>query len=512
MPHPHQASNLIQGLEKFAHQSPHHVAIDTGQNTISYQELHQKSIGLAQHLVKWGCEKGDRVVFILPNGIPSLISIYGILNAGAVYIAIHPSMPKEKQKDIIEDAAPKVIITETQDDIDQLEITPSAYHHLDHKIFQEVCDKHDQTKLPDVVGQDDCYIMYTSGTTGKPKGVQLQHQQVCSFIHWASQHFDYTSRDRVANHSSYGFDLSVLDIFASSHAGATLCPITQKGDLAFPGTFIKKMKISIWCSVPSTLGMILLSKQLDASVCEHLRMAIVCGEALQINYAKSWVEQFPSIPLYNTYGPTEAAVLCTSHRVSPDDFINDASSITIGKPFPTTQLHVLNTNLEPTPQGEVGRLFISGEQVCKGYWKRPELNRQVFQSAPSLKVERMYQTGDLVRYDDQQKLHWVGREDSQVQISGYRVELGEIEQKLLRSGLCDEIGVIVIEEQERPQIVAAFSTPNTENPKVVEKEFEQYARRELEHYMIPKKFFSMKNLPKNKNGKIDRNAIKKLIH
>jgi amino acid adenylation domain-containing protein len=352
--------------------------------------------------------------------------------------------------------------------------------------------------------------MYTSGTTGPPKGVMISHKNVTSFLTWAIEYFSLTSQDRMSNHSDISFDLSVFDIFGAFYSGATLCPISQPGDFAFPANFIKDRKLTIWFSVPSVIGTLWKSGQLtEGAFSKHLRWAIFCGEALSPKYADAWIKTHPKTPICNLYGPTEATIACTYHNIGIDSSFDSNQDVPIGLPIGDTKINILDNDLKKIPgKTNIGKLTISGPQVSKGYWKKEELTNKVFISDEQ---SRFYDSGDLAYRDENGLIHFVGRKDTQVKIRGYRVELGDIENAIVGHSAVNEVAVLFFDTPS-PLLIAAVALQSEAMDRSNNAEdILDHCERLIPSYMIPSQIDFFSELPKNVNGKIDRNSIREIL-
>jgi acyl-coenzyme A synthetase/AMP-(fatty) acid ligase len=303
----------------------------------------------------------------------------------------------------------------------------------------------------------------------------------------------------------------MFDIFAGFLAGGTVCPVTGAKDLTFPGEFIRSRAITVWCSVPSVIGMMIKSRQLSQKPFEGLRVALFIGEALHSEWAAGWLKHQPQTPLYNTYGPTEAAIFCTAHLVGVDSPFDPAAHVPIGRASTDCELYVLNMEAdELAAPGEVGRLMIAGTQLANGYWRAPELTARAFRPNP-FKADLgtlMYDTGDLAMVDTRGDLLWIGRADNQVKVRGYRVELGEIEI-VLRSAPGVHDAVVFLEEGGSD--LAAAIVLETGHAEPGEESLRDYLGQRLPGYMIPARFHALLEFPLNANGKTDRRAVRETI-
>jgi amino acid adenylation domain-containing protein len=530
---------LHQSIEHHSKVTPNHIAIDEGDRSISYLDLATAMQATASYLQTLGIEKSERIGLLNSNGIEACIAILGSLRAGACYVPLNTTFPGKRLEAIVKDAGIRIIISSKQHlaklvdfsekysgvklgsliilDVSDEEIrSHNSFENLSscfNKIAGgEILKKDFSPKSCSATENDLAYIMYTSGTTGNPKGVMISHNNVTSFLTWAIEYFSLTSQDRMSNHSDISFDLSVFDIFGAFYSGATLCPISQPGDFAFPANFIKDRKLTIWFSVPSVIGTLWKSGQLtEGAFTNHLRWAIFCGEALAPKYADAWITTHPKTPICNLYGPTEATIACTYHNVGIDSTFDPSQDVPIGFPIGNTEINVLNDDLKKiTGKNSIGKLTISGPQLSQGYWKKEELTNKVFFSNEQ---SRFYDSGDLAYSDENNLIRFVGRKDTQVKIRGYRVELGDIENAIIGHSTVNEVAVLFFDTPSPLLIatVALQSEAMDRSNNAIEEDILDHCERLIPSYMIPRRIDFFTELPKNVNGKIDRNAIREIL-
>jgi len=430
---------------------------------------------------------------------------------------MNPEFPSSRLAAIVDEAEPLAIIL-TRENLDILrKVQTEADFPIPHVIVMDTDSDEDylgldtilaQNTLPvhsGVVEDDLAYLMFTSGTTGRPKGVMVQHRAAMNFVWWAAHFFNLTPADRMSNHSSLSFDLSVLDLFAPLIVGATICPLRTFGERTLASRTIKSRGITVWFSVPSVITHLRRMKQLSrAAMGDSLRLALFCGEALSSDNAAAWIDAMPEVPIFNLYGPTEAAIACTWHRVTSKDVGN---RIPIGQPCPNVTLSVIDLDTEETvPAGSSGRLMIGGSQLSPGYWRRLDLTEAVFRPDPR-KLEtsaRYYETGDLAYQDANGIFYCLGRSDTQIKYMGYRIELSEIEHTISTHPDAIEAAVVLVDAEE-PFIAAAVVWHGESS---LASSLREHCAATLPSYMIPAQFQASNTLPKNVNGKIDRNAIR----
>jgi amino acid adenylation domain-containing protein len=531
---------LHQAVEYYGASNPGHLAIDEGRRTITYGMLRESMERVAAVLLGNGLVRNSRVALYLENGIDACIAMLGVLRSGGCYVPLLPGSPAPRNATIIRDARPFAIITTRQHlprlldvapqlrtepvpllivlDMDAGEIGTSGSLPTLRAGFGSVAgrDALEAAAIPppavEMIEEDLAYILFTSGTTGQPKGVMLSHRNVTSFLRWSVVYFGLTPRDRLSNHSSICFDVSVFDIFGSFFAGATLCPVMAPGDRAYPARFIKDRRITVWFSVPSVLGLIRSTRQLtENAFAEHLRAIIFAGEPIAPDYVASWLATHPQVPIFNLYGPTEAAISVTHHRVGEEVPFDPARPVPIGRPMRDVEILILRLDSDELAEvGETGRLMICGTQVSPGYWRRPELTAAAFQLNPFKREfgARMYDSGDLAYKDARGVVHYVGRRDSQVKFMGFRIELGDIDVALGGAEQVDEAAAVLI-EGDSPMLIGAVAVSGDGGDP--EERILVHCESVLPKYMVPQRVVVFPSLPRNANGKIDRKAIQEAV-
>jgi amino acid adenylation domain-containing protein len=542
---------LFEALDYWAARTPQATAIDEGARSVTYADYATRMRRIAATLHKAGVGRNDRVGLVLSNGIEACCAMMGALRNNNCFVPMIPTFPAGRLSKIFKSAAPTALITIPEhlplvaevlskcasppvvlvldggagDGGEEAEPAslPSASCRL---LLRERAFAPESEAPPSLNQEEDlAYIMYTSGTTGAPKGVMICHRAVLSTIRWGVDYFRITPQDRLSNHSRLSFDVSLFDIFCALLAGAALCPLTEMQDLIFPAQCILNRKITIWFSVPSAIGMMERSRQLQEQKFVHLRAALFAGEPLNPFWAKSWREAQPHIPIYNLYGPTEAAIVCTVHNVDVDYPLSDCS-VPIGKSTRCAELFILRDNDEPAIANELGRLMIAGTQLANGYWREPEMTQRAFRANPLKPFAnlRMYDTGDLAFKDENGIIHYVGRRDLQVKIRGYRIELTEIELALNAHEAVHDAVVEVVGQADKDRCalpggkgpdedkrLVAFVVPwSVTADAALEDELLDHLQQTLPKYMLPSRIIFMKEFPLNPNGKTDRAALRQL--
>jgi amino acid adenylation domain-containing protein len=357
---------------------------------------------------------------------------------------------------------------------------------------------------------DPAHILYTSGSTGEPKGVVITHDNVIHFVEWALKRYGFGPSDRFSGHSPLHFDLSTFDIFGAFGAGAALYPLPPELNLHAHqlARFIRDSELTEWLSVPSALNFMAQKGAIRENDFPALRRLFWCGEVFPTPALIHCMKHLPHVRFTNWYGPTEATIASSYYDV-PGCPSDPTESIPIGTACAGEELLVLDDSLNPVAPGDTGELYIRGCGLSPGYWNDTERTRAVFLNG-SEPESRMYKTGDLARVDDRGRFHIVGRADSQIKSRGYRVELGEIESALSTLGMTVEAVVTSIATGgfEGTLICCAF-VPG--NPGVSASVLGRRLRELLPFYMIPVRWMVMDRLPRNGSGKVDRRALKEMF-
>ena len=351
------------------------------------------------------------------------------------------------------------------------------------------------------VGADLAYVLYTSGSTGAPKGVMLSHANALAFVGWAAETFGVRAEDRLSSHAPLHFDLSVFDLFAAAYGGAAVVLVPSRTSV-FPvelARFIEVNGITVWYSVPSILTALTLHGDLRAGSLPTLRAVLFAGEVFPTKHLRRLMQLLPHARFFNLYGPTETNV-CTYHEVRP--LPEDATAIPIGKAIDGVDAFALTDAGETAAPGEVGELCVRGASVMQGYWGDAERTAKVLRAAA-------YHTGDLVRRDADGDYWLLGRRDAQIKTRGYRVELGEIEVALHEHPAVSDCAVVAMPDDEVTNRIAAFVVGARA---ITESELVRHCADRLPRYMIPEVFAMVPELPKTSTGKVDRRSLREALH
>ncbi len=510
-------------LQESAARDPDRTAVvDRGQS-LTYRELDRASARLADELRSRGAGPGTRVGLYLDKSLRAVTAVWGVLRSGAAYVPLDVTSPAKRVALIVENGDLSAILaasTRWPALASELARPPSfvglaqAAERVDEPGFAfETLD----TTRPSAMhaaapGRGDdpsnaAYILYTSGSTGQPKGVVLSHRAARSFVDWAGDVAQLGPDDRVSSHAPLHFDLSTFDLFSSCRAGAAVVLVPPELNV-FPrnlADWIARERISVWYSVPSLLSRLALTGKLERHDWSGLRAIIFAGEVFPVAHLKRLRELIPGARYWNWYGPTETNV-CTAYEVE-DIPPEQTAPVPIGRACANCRLLVLDDGGRECARGEEGELCVSGPSLMTGYHGMPEATARVLASRGS-DGALWYRTGDVVRQDVQGQLHLIGRRDGMIKSRGYRIELGEIETALRALGMLRECAVVAVEGVSfgGPVICCAYVPASGRS--VAPAELRRALAGQLPGYMLPARWQAFEQLPKNLNGKIDRPRLK----
>jgi len=514
-------SGFIASSDKF----PERIALEVGGEQFSYTQLREQACSIAETLQKNSPVTGVSLTAVLAHRSFSAFSgILGVLFRGHGYVPLNPNFPTQRTAVMLERSGCRSIVVGNEAIPALKELLPNAAHPLvvilpastDATEFStefpghtficghELCAASDWKPVETGPG-DTAYLLFTSGSTGQPKGVPITHANICRFLDVVTERYGINEYDRFSQMFELVFDLSLFDLFAAWECGACVCCPTQ-GEAQLPAKYIIDSKITVWFSVPSLAISMKRTRMLEPGLYPGLRLSLFCGEALLEDVIEQWTRAAPHSVIENLYGPTEVTLACTCYRWNPHASPGESEhgTVPIGEPFPGMTAIVVDEKLAEITPGETGELLLSGPQVAPGYWKDPQKTAAGFVVPPGMNT-LFYRTGDLVQRPlAGQPLKYLGRIDQQIKIRGNRVELGEIEA-VLRDAAGVDIAV-AIGWPETPAgadgIVAFLGSRDVALESVREK-----ARRRLPTYMMPREIRLIDNIPLNPNGKVDRKAL-----
>lgn len=487
---------------------PHHIAVKYAQTCLTYEQLNTRANQLAHYLRTLGIVPEVGVGLCLERSVDLLVGILGVLKAGGYYVPLDPQAPPVRLTSLLTDARVTTILTHRR----WQERLQSAHIHMvcldsDWPAIQMENEANlDQRYWPDQL----VYMMYTSGSTGEPKGVMIAQRSLVNYLIWCQQAYPLHLGREVPVHSSVTFDLTVTSLLAPVLAGKTvlLLPEEQQLDL-LAQAFQSDVDFSLIKLPP--LHMQMLGEQVaQAEIRGHVHAFIIGGEALFPRHIAFWHMAAPTSELINEYGPTETVVGCCIYRIPAGS--RPEHPLPIGRPIANTRLYVLNCLMQPVPCGVAGELYIGGAGVARGYHQRPDGTAEKFLPDPfSGSVgARLYKTGDRVRYRSDGTLEYLGRMDYQIKLRGFRVEPEEIELLLSHHQDVQQVVILVTEDNTGVQRLAACLVPvpgQTPSPEVLR----AFLRETLPDYMIPSIFLFQTSFPLTSHGKVDREALRQLL-
>jgi amino acid adenylation domain-containing protein len=471
-------SMLLQDLvARQARWRPDAVALVFKDIRFTYGRLDSDSNRVARALRQAGVRPGDRVCFLAPKSPLPLVWMLGILKAGAIHVPLDPASPAARLQKIIDACEPRLVLTQDEPFTDGDSDAPLE---------------------PAARPGDPAHILFTSGSTGVPKGVVITHANVTAFLDWALPHFGLDPSDRVSGHTPLHFDLSTYDIFGAYAAGAELHLVPPEAAL-LPhrlARFIREAALTQWFSVPSLLNYLAKADAVAHGDFPQLRRVMWCGEVLPTPALIYWMQRLPHARFTNLYGPTEATIASSYYDV-PACPASPAEQIPIGRACGGEELLLVD-----------GELCIAGAGLSPGYWRDPAKTAAAFVPHPQRPGERMYRTGDLGRRRPDGLLELLGRADTQIKSRGYRIELGEIEAALGTLPGLRESAVVAIPTDgfEQWLICCAYAPLPGHAPTPAS--LRAALSRLLPGYMLPARWQEQAALPRNANGKVDRPRLR----
>jgi len=518
-------TGFLQSAERFADRP----ALEVGGQTLTYRELFDRAASLAATLSALDAANDPPLTAVFAyRSVPAFSGVLAALLRGHGYVPLNRTFPPDRTRTMLQRAGCRAVVADAQSEGQLAQVVEG----IDRSLVIVLPERNDTSELaarwpqhrfvgggelassdrwqrvdvsPNAIG----YLLFTSGSTGVPKGVMVAHRNATHYVDFVADRFGVTHEDRFSQTFDMTFDLSVADMFVAWERGACVCCPSAK-TLINPGRFINDSRLTIWFSVPSTAMFMKRLGTLKPGMYPRLRASMFCGEALPVDVARAWSEAAPNSVVENLYGPTELAIACTFYRWDPARSASESEIgiVPIGQPFPGMIALVADERLREVGCGEDGELMMTGPQMSLGYWRDPEKTAASFVTPPG-REEVYYRTGDRVRRPlDGKPMIYLGRVDNQIKVLGHRVELGEVEA--------------VLRELSGTDSVAAFGWPLVpggasgieafiQTASVNAEELLKQVSLRLPMYMVPRKIHCVPTFPLNPNGKIDRKALMKVL-
>jgi amino acid adenylation domain-containing protein len=487
------------------------VALVFGEKELTYRELNERANQVAHYLVENHAVKPDSLVGIcVKRSLDMAVGILGILKAGGAYVPLDPEYPQVRLDYMLEDAGLGLVVTQTELS-KKFESSTGEQVCLDSEVFNHYPVINLDRKSLGLEASHLAYMLYTSGSTGQPKGVMIEHGSLLNFNVNIEQRYQIDIRDCVLQFSTVNFDIFVEEFFGALSHGAKLILMGEWSGLDTVSfvEFCNHHGVNI-ASLPTAFWHQLNAEEIQAS--DSLRLVILGGEALQRNLVEEWLEHCEEIALINSYGPTECTVTATSYHV--EQSLPNCQGIPIGQVNANGQAMILNDSQSIVPEGAVGELYLGGPGLARGYFNQPELTQSRFIDNPysELSDARLYQTGDLVRYLPCGNLEFVGRVDEQLKINGFRIETGEIEYQLSQCYGVESAHVLAKKDAQGSQQLVAYvknylTCETVEDKHNAIREIKLSLRGSLPAYMLPSLLIIVDNWPITINGKLDKEAL-----
>jgi len=485
---------IYQLFEEQVEKTPDQLALVFGDKTLTYRELNEKANQLG-HLLEEKGAGSDRVIAIMTErSVEMIIGVLSILKAGSAYLPIDPSLPEDRINYMLDICNIKILLTQRRFE-NKIKFKGQIMDLEDSKIYK--CSSLNLTQRNN--SNDLAYIIFTSGTTGNPKGVMIEHQSISNTIQWRKKEYKLDSKDNVLQLFSYSFDGFLTSFFTPIVSGAKVIlpneeeakdPIAIKNLIAF-------FKITHFICVPILFHVIL--ENLTPEEAKSLKVVTLAGDKISEKTLAKSKEVNEGLEIVNEYGPTESSVATTIYRN-----LDMYRVSTIGKPITNTRVYIVDNYQNLQPVGIPGELCISGNGLARGYLNMPDLTNKKFIPNPFMHCEKMYRTGDLVKWLPDGNIEFLGRIDDQVKILGYRIELHEIEARLLEMESVNDAVVLVREDDNESKCLCAYITSNE---RLEYQQIRKHLLTTLPDYMVPSYYVQLDRLPVTSSGKVDRKAL-----
>jgi len=520
-----RARPIYSGFLHWAEHAPTHPAMDVEGETWTYAQLRGRAAALAATIQRKSPVGGAPLTAVFAyRSSTAFAGVIGSLMSGHGYVPLNRTFPPDRTRVMLRSADCRSVVVDAQSE-EQLD---SILQGIETSLLVILPDRSDVSELArrwpchafvgangleppegwvrrDVSPDAVAYLLFTSGSTGVPKGVMVAHRNVVHFVETMVERYGVRSDDRFSQMFDMTFDLSVFDMFVAWEAGACVCCPSGKV-LLNPDRFIRDKQLTIWGSVPSVAVFMNRFGVLKPGRYPSLRWSWFCGEPLPVPVARNWAAAAPCSVVENLYGPTELTVACSAYRWTGERSVKDAQLgvVPIGSPYPDMHAIVVDDELREVPPGESGELLMSGPQVTLGYWRNEAATRRAYVTPPGRDTV-FYRTGDRVRRPiGHEPMTYVGRVDHQIKVLGHRVELGEVEALLREEpGVDAAVAVGWPVSETGAGAIVAFVTGTAVDPAALRAR----AKSRLQPYAVPQAVHVLPSLPQTSNGKVDRKAL-----
>ncbi len=496
--------SILEYFEKTVERFPEKVGFTDSGREAAFSEVKQRARAIGSFLAQKGSK--HPVAILIDKKVNCIDTMLGALYAGDFYIVVDVHSPVDRIENILGVLDDLLIVTDEQSEALAKELK------LDYFLYEEIIKTEEQ---PEVLGQirsrmcdmDTAYILFTSGSTGMPKGTIVSHRALISYINWVTEEFKFDETTSFGSQTPLYFSMSVTDFYSTVKCGCTY-HIIPKQNFSFPMNLIKFLnehRVNTIYWVPTAISILSNWKAFDVAKPEYLKMVLFAGEVMPTKQLNYWIHTLDSKIVYaNLFGPTETTDICTFYVVNRE--FEDDESLPIGKPCDNCEVFLVNEEGKLAGQGEEGEMYVRSTFMADGYYKNPEKTKEAFVQNPlnSYYPERVYRTGDLVKYNEQGELIYISRKDFQIKRRGYRIELGEIEAG---ANSVEKVKACVCVYDKEKDCLALVYEGGVKDPEVIR----EAVRKKVPPYMMPDQVIRVKNMPQNANGKIDRKKLKELI-
>ncbi|MBD2128004.1 amino acid adenylation domain-containing protein [Microcoleus sp. ZQ-A2] len=496
-------------FEQQVERTPDNIAVVFENQQLTYAELNAKANQLAHYLKRQGVGAEVLVGIYAERSLNSIIALLGILKAGGAYLPVDTALPQESLAFRLQDAKVPVLLTQ-QGLLKREDAQPQTVVYLDAD-WEIIAQESDANPTSELTPENLAYVLYTSGSTGQPKGVAIEHQQMLNYLHAILEKLELPAGASFAMVSTFAADLGNTVIFPALYTGGCLHIVSQEraSDPEALAEYFQRHPIDCLKIVPSHLATLLAS---SASSSLLPRQCLVLGgEAASWDLIEKVQQYAPNCRILNHYGPTETTVGVLTYPVKSKGDSYNAKTVPIGRAIANTQVYLLDEQLQPVPIGVPGEIYIGGAPLARGYLNRPELTAEKFIPVENLRGQdahptRVYKTGDKARYLPDGNIEFLGRVDYQVKIRGFRIELGEIEAVLSQHSGVRQAVVSLSEDESGTKRLIGYVVPKQQQAPNIS-DLRQFCLNKLPEYMVPSAFVPLKSLPLTPNGKIDRRAL-----